>query len=129
MKNDLPVSAQAAEQVKLISQRVESMLDPIGIVGPLMHAQLAWWMHPQELGENLLRLSTELASLQLHTFARLAGRDVPDVVVPQRLDHRDTELLTEFKQRRRNESAQVKSTAASGGGGLFSRIRETFTGR
>ena len=51
-----------------------------------------------------------------------------DVTVPTRLDHRDAELLRELKNRRR-EAAEVKSTHAPAGGGLFSRIRETFTGR
>ncbi len=52
-----------------------------------------------------------------------------EVMVPQRLDHRDAELLQELKQRRRGDAAQVKSRATAAGGGLFSRLRETFTGR
>lgn len=88
MKNDLPVSAQTAEQLKLMHQGIESLFDPFGIIAPLAHAQLAWWMHPQELGETMMRVTTDLASLQLHTLARLAGRDVPDVVVPQPDDQR-----------------------------------------
>jgi molecular chaperone DnaJ len=50
-----------------------------------------------------------------------------EVVVPTRLDHRDTELLHELKNRRSRDVAEVRSTHA--GGGLFSRLRETFTGR
>ncbi|OBJ03831.1 hypothetical protein A5624_02780 [Mycobacterium sp. 1482292.6] len=50
-----------------------------------------------------------------------------EVVVPARLDHRDTELLREFKTRRNRDVPEVRSTHA--GGGLFSRLRETFTGR
>jgi molecular chaperone DnaJ len=54
-----------------------------------------------------------------------------DVVVPSRLDHKDSELLRELKQHRSRDVAGVKSTHAAGGnnGGLFSRLRETFSGR
>ncbi|BDB41676.1 MULTISPECIES: molecular chaperone DnaJ [Mycobacterium] len=51
-----------------------------------------------------------------------------EVVVPTRLDHHDTELLRELKNRRTRDVAEVRS-AHAGGGGLFSRLRETFTGR
>jgi molecular chaperone DnaJ len=51
-----------------------------------------------------------------------------EVVVPTRLDHQDAELLRELKSRRSRDVAEVRSTH-SAGGGLFSRLRETFTGR
>ncbi|MCV7076774.1 molecular chaperone DnaJ [Mycobacterium szulgai] len=50
-----------------------------------------------------------------------------EVVVPTRLDNHDTELLRELKSRRGRDVAEVRSTHA--GGGLFSKLRETFTGR
>jgi molecular chaperone DnaJ len=50
------------------------------------------------------------------------------VVVPTRLDHQDTELLRELKNHRSRDVAEVRSTHG-GSGGLFSRLRETFTGR
>jgi molecular chaperone DnaJ len=52
-----------------------------------------------------------------------------EVVVPDRLDHRDTELLRELKTHRNRDVAEVRSTHAAASGGLFSRLRETFTGR
>jgi len=53
-----------------------------------------------------------------------------EVVVPERLDHRDAELLREFKSRRTRDVAEVRSThAGATASGLFSRLRETFTGR
>jgi molecular chaperone DnaJ len=53
-----------------------------------------------------------------------------DVVVPTRLDHQDTELLRKLKENRSRDAAEVRSTqAAASSGGLFSRLRETFTGR
>ena len=56
-----------------------------------------------------------------------------EINVPAKLDARTRELLTEFKSRSQ-ERATVKPTRAAaaqtgGGGGLFSRLRETFTGR
>jgi molecular chaperone DnaJ len=54
-----------------------------------------------------------------------------DVVVPSRLDQQDTELLCELKKHRTRDVAEVKSTHASAtaNSGIFSRLRETFSGR
>lgn len=56
-----------------------------------------------------------------------------DVVVPAKLDPKDTELLRELKANRVRDVAGVRSARANshaaGNGGLFSRLRETFTGR
>lgn len=54
-----------------------------------------------------------------------------EVVVPTRLDHDDIDLLNKLKEHRPRDTAEVKSAnaASSNGGGLFSRLRETFTGR
>jgi molecular chaperone DnaJ len=51
-----------------------------------------------------------------------------EVVIPTRLDHHDIELLRELKSRRSRDVAEVRSTH-NGSGGLFSRLRETFSGR
>ncbi len=55
-----------------------------------------------------------------------------EVTVPTRLDARAGELLAEFKARS-SDTAAVRGTrtaaAGSAGGGLFSRLRETFSGR
>ncbi|MEO6793605.1 MAG: molecular chaperone DnaJ [Mycobacterium sp.] len=66
---------------------------------------------------------------QLRTGARGNLHAHIEVVVPERLDSHDTELLHKFKQHRERESAQVRSAHAPHGSGLFSRLRETFTGR
>jgi molecular chaperone DnaJ len=53
-----------------------------------------------------------------------------EVKVPTRLDSRARELLAELKHRH-DEDAEVRSPnapAAGGGGGIFSRLRETFSG-
>lgn len=51
-----------------------------------------------------------------------------EVVVPTRLDHRDTELLRQLKEHRSRDLTEIRSTQGSSSG-LFSRLRETFTGR
>ncbi|GAY17182.1 molecular chaperone DnaJ [Mycobacterium sp. shizuoka-1] len=53
-----------------------------------------------------------------------------EVTVPGKLDARAKELLAEFKTRSHAEP-EVKSThaATAGSGGLFNRLRETFSGR
>lgn len=65
---------------------------------------------------------------QLRSTARGNLHIHVDVVVPSRLDNHDTELLRELKNRRTRDVAEVRSTHGESGG-LFSRLRETFTGR
>ncbi|MGH3521646.1 MAG: molecular chaperone DnaJ [Mycobacterium sp.] len=52
-----------------------------------------------------------------------------EVVVPDRLDQRDIELLGELKSRRSGDVPEVRSTHGAATSGLFSRLRDTFTGR
>jgi molecular chaperone DnaJ len=53
-----------------------------------------------------------------------------EVVIPSRLDHDDIQLLRKLKEKRDRDAPEVRSTQASAsGGGLFSRLRETFSGR
>ena len=49
-----------------------------------------------------------------------------EVVVPTGLDHDDTDLLRELKDRRNRDATRLRSTHAPGGG-RFGRLRETFT--
>jgi molecular chaperone DnaJ len=52
-----------------------------------------------------------------------------EVMVPTRLDRHDADMLRDLKKRRAGDVAEVRSTSSAAGGGLFSRLRETFTGR
>ena len=55
-----------------------------------------------------------------------------EVLVPTRLDGTDSELLRKLKEHRPRDVAEVKSSSGGAGannGGLFSRLRETFSGR
>src|SRR5690606_22170949 len=62
--------------------------DPYGIAAPILHAQMAWLMHPQELGERIAGLSSALWELQWHTWRRTLGLPSPDPVKPNADDPR-----------------------------------------
>ncbi|MHA3020812.1 molecular chaperone DnaJ [Mycobacterium sp. BMJ-28] len=54
-----------------------------------------------------------------------------EVLIPARLDGTDTDLLRKLKEHRSRDVAEVRSAHGSAGsnGGLFSRLRDTFSGR
>ena len=54
-------------------------LDPLGIVTPLAHAQLAWLTHPAKLAEAVVRFTGEAFALQTHGWLRALGLNAPDV--------------------------------------------------
>ncbi len=76
------------ERLKEFQKSLETQVDPFGMVAPLAHANSAWWLHPVELAELWTRSATDLAVLQLHSMARLAGHNGSDVVHPQSGDQR-----------------------------------------
>jgi len=80
--------ALGARQWQLAHELAEDAFDPLGMFAPIAHAHLAWLLHPMELAELVARNAAELLALQLHTFARLAGRKGPPLVVPQPDDTR-----------------------------------------
>jgi polyhydroxyalkanoate synthase len=81
-----PVTPQAAWRA--VNQAVEAKVDPIGMATPLMHAQLAWLSHPQEMSEALAGFSTQLWALQIHSWQRALGMVSKDVVLPNPDDTR-----------------------------------------
>ncbi|WP_433703046.1 molecular chaperone DnaJ [Prescottella equi] len=52
-----------------------------------------------------------------------------EVVIPSRLDGKQSKLLQEFKNHRDRDQAEVVSTGSQNSGGLFSRLRDAFSGR
>ncbi|MCX7960663.1 MAG: alpha/beta fold hydrolase [Burkholderiales bacterium] len=80
--------AAPAERLKEIRRSIEAIADPLGTVSPILHAAWAWWLHPMELWELWGRWSADWIALQLHSAARLAGRQVPDAVRAQADDAR-----------------------------------------
>jgi len=69
----------------------EGSWDPLGMMAPILHAQLAWASHPQELAERTVRLSSDLWRLQWHTLARVLGQPSEDPVKPNPDDNRFTD--------------------------------------
>jgi polyhydroxyalkanoate synthase subunit PhaC len=60
----------------------ERTLDPIGMMTPILHAQAAWALHPQEWIERVGRFSADLWTLQQHCLARSLGATSPDPIPP-----------------------------------------------
>ena len=81
-----PATPQSAW--KAVNQAVEAKIDPIGMTTPLMHAQLAWLSHPQEMSETLTEFSTKLWELQAHSWHRAMGMTSKDVLSPNPDDTR-----------------------------------------
>ena len=71
-----------------VNEAIEARVDPIGMTTPLLHAQLAWLSHPQELSEALTDLTTTLWDLQAHSWRRAFGMPSKDVVKPHPDDTR-----------------------------------------
>ncbi len=67
---------------------IEANLDPLGVVMPLMHAQLAWVAHPQELAEAAAEYSTHMMALQWQSWQRMFGVEADDVESPNPDDNR-----------------------------------------
>ena len=55
---------------------VARSIDPFGMTAPIVHARIAWAAHPKELGDRMVRLSSDLWRLQTHTMNRMLG--IPD---------------------------------------------------
>jgi len=67
---------------------LQDLLDPFGIIAPIVHAQFAWWSHPTEFADRWIRTLAELYALELHSAQRLGGQKLPDLVTTQPDDTR-----------------------------------------
>ncbi|PTD97464.1 alpha/beta hydrolase [Pseudothauera lacus] len=73
---------------QLMRSTLENVVDPLGMAAPIMHAQLAWMAHPQELAERMAMLSGDLWRLQAHTWKRALGVASEDPIRPNADDAR-----------------------------------------
>jgi poly[(R)-3-hydroxyalkanoate] polymerase subunit PhaC len=71
-----------------VHDAVETNIDPMGVAMPLLHAQLAWLMHPQELAEATAQFSSKMLALQWQTWRRAFGLPSEDVEKPSPDDNR-----------------------------------------
>ncbi len=78
----------ARRALEQMHEAFEGSVDPLGMAAPIVHAQLAWLSHPQELSERLLKLSSSLWALQWHSFYRLRGIESEDPIAPHADDAR-----------------------------------------
>ena len=85
-RNGAPVSPHRSMQA--LHEAVEANIDPLGMAMPLMHAQLAWLAHPQELAEAAADFSTSMLALQWHSWQRLFGLPSEDIEHPNPDDTR-----------------------------------------
>lgn len=74
--------------MQALNEIVEANLDPMGMAMPLVHAQLAWLSHPQELAEAASDFSTSMLALQWHSWQRMLGLPSEDVEKPNPDDTR-----------------------------------------
>ncbi len=74
--------------MRRIHDTVEGSIDPLGMAAPIVHAQLAWLSHPQELAERMARLSADLWRLQAHSWRRALGMPSEDPIRPNADDAR-----------------------------------------
>ena len=98
--------------------------------------------------DDILDGSTEItiaAGTQPGSVTTLRGHGMPhlrsgvrgnlhahiEVLIPTRLDSTDTDLLRKLKSHRARDVAEVRSAhgSSASNGGLFSRLRDTFSGR
>jgi polyhydroxyalkanoate synthase len=90
MSNNKPSKTNMSPHAtwRAINHAVEANVDPMGIMTPLLHAQLAWLSHPQELGDELAEFSAKLWDLQAHSWRRALGMASKDVEQPNADDTR-----------------------------------------
>ena len=87
--NGVPDGKVLYRQVAALKDGLAARADPFGVAAPLLHAQLAWLMHPQELSERMASLTTDLWQLQWHVhsqFDELFDRGAGSLAARQRHD-------------------------------------------
>ncbi|OIP11051.1 MAG: alpha/beta hydrolase [Betaproteobacteria bacterium CG2_30_68_42] len=78
----------ATANLNHLHESLEALVDPVGIIAPLAHAQLAWLTHPQELAEMGSRASADLLAVMAHSWRRAVGLPSEDPVLPHADDKR-----------------------------------------
>lgn len=82
------VNITTASPVEASVQAFNKTIDPFGMTTSLLNAQVAWFMHPQELMRAVSALSGDLIALQSHVTRRAMGVASADVIQPNADDAR-----------------------------------------
>ena len=80
--------ASAPETWRAVHESVEANIDPMGVAMPILHSQLAWLMHPQELANASADLAMRMTALGVHSWYRALGMKHTDTEEPNRDDTR-----------------------------------------
>ena len=83
-----PDATRLYRKMQDLRSGVTTAIDPLGVATPIVHAQMAWLLHPQELGERMAQLLSDLWQLQWHTTHRMLGLEHPDPIQPNADDAR-----------------------------------------
>lgn len=89
--NGVPDGKLLYRQVAALKNSLATHAAPFSVAAPLLHAQLAWLMHPQELSERVAALTTDLWQLQWRSVQRAFGLPSHDPVQPHADDPRFTD--------------------------------------
>lgn len=82
------VDISAASPLELLGENLSKHLDPFGVTTSMLNAQMAWFMHPQEMSRAMSSLSGDLLALQAHVMRRAFGLPSADVIKPHADDAR-----------------------------------------
>ena len=81
-------SSRNGDRFSALERAIAADLDPFGIVGPLVHAQLAWLTHPAQLVQAAAGLTSDILALQTHAWLRMLGFRSKDVIEVKADDNR-----------------------------------------
>jgi polyhydroxyalkanoate synthase len=82
------VDISTLSPLETLGDSVSKAFDPYGVTTSLLNAQMAWMLHPQELGRAANALSGDLFALQSHLMRRALGIPSGDVIQPNADDAR-----------------------------------------
>ncbi|MCE1241792.1 MAG: alpha/beta fold hydrolase [Oryzomicrobium sp.] len=82
------VDLQGLSPLEALGEKFAQQVDPFGIATSLANAQIAWWLHPQEMARVAMGLSGDALALQAHILRRAWGLPSEDVVTPDPGDAR-----------------------------------------
>jgi len=82
------IDLSAVSPLETMYDNVSKQLDPFGVLSSVITAQMAWLMHPQELGRATAALSGDMLALQAHMARRAIGMPSQDVIKPHADDNR-----------------------------------------